>query len=57
MEHSNNMLDVYKNIENYNPNTKRKILTVFGDMSAKRLNSTHFLLRKFQIKENFIKLC
>ena len=28
------MNDIYKNIEEYNPNKKRKILTVFNDMIA-----------------------
>ena len=27
----NNMDDIYKNIEEYNPNKKRKILIVFDD--------------------------
>ena len=29
IEYSNNMADIYKNIEDYNPNKKRKILIVF----------------------------
>ena len=32
MEHSNDMQDVYKNIEDYNSGKKRKILIVFDDM-------------------------
>ena len=95
MEYSNGMQDVYKNIEDYNPGKKRKILIVFDDMIADmvdnkilnpvvtellikdrklnssiifitqsyfkvpkdlRLNSTHFFIVKFQIKENFSKL-
>ena len=28
------MKDIYKNIEEYNPNKKRKILIVFDDMIA-----------------------
>ena len=28
IEYSNNMDNIYKNIEEYNPNKKRKILTV-----------------------------
>ena len=32
MEHSNDMQDVYKNIEDYNPGKKRKILIVLDDM-------------------------
>ena len=44
IEDSNNMQDVYKNIEDYNPGKKRKMLIVFDDMIAdminnKRLNS------------------
>ena len=34
MEYSNDMEDAYKNIENYNPGKKRKILIVFDDMIA-----------------------
>ena len=34
MENSNDMEDIYKNIENYNPRKKRKILIVFDDMIA-----------------------
>ena len=34
MEYSNDMEDVYKNIENYNLGKKRKILIVFDDMIA-----------------------
>ena len=34
MECSNDMNDIYKNIEEYNPNAKRKILIVFRDMIA-----------------------
>ena len=32
MEYSNDMQDVYKNIEDYNPIKKRKVLIVFDDM-------------------------
>ena len=32
IEYSNDMQDVYKNIEDYNPIKKRKILIVFDDM-------------------------
>ena len=34
MEYSNDMQDVYKNIEDYNPIKKRKILIVFDDVIA-----------------------
>ena len=45
IEYSNDMDDIYKNIEEYNPNMKRKILIVFDDMIAdmlsnKKLNPT-----------------
>ena len=33
------MDDIYKNIEEYNPNKKRKILTVFDDMIAVMLSN------------------
>ena len=33
------MEDVYKNIENYNPGRKRKILIVFDDMIADMINN------------------
>ena len=39
IEYSNNMDDIYKNIEEYNPNKKRKILIVFDDMIADMLNN------------------
>ena len=38
MEYSNDMQDVYKNIEDYNPGKKRKILIVFDDMIADMIN-------------------
>ena len=42
-EYSNDMDDIYENIEEYNPHRKRKILIVFDDMipdmhSNKKLN-------------------
>ena len=51
IEYSNTM-DVYKNIGNYNPNRKRKILIVFHDMIADIMTN-----RRFQavIKELFIR--
>ena len=39
MEYSNDMLDVYKNIEDYNPAKKRKVLIVFDDMIADMINN------------------
>ena len=39
MEYSNDMEDVYKNIENYNPRKKCKILIVFDDRIADMINN------------------
>ena len=39
MEYSNDMQDVYKNIEDYNPIKKRKVLMVFDDMIADMINN------------------
>ena len=38
MEYSNDMEDVYKNVENYNPGKKHKILIVFDNMIADVIN-------------------
>ena len=53
IEYSNDMDEIYKNIEEYNPNKKRKILIVFDDMivdmvSNKKLNPivTDLFIRK-----------
>ena len=48
----NTVNDVYENIDNYNPNRKRKILIVFDDMIADIMTN-----KKFQsiIKELFIR--
>ena len=39
MEYSNDMQDVYKNIEDYNPIKKCKILIIFDDMIADMINN------------------
>ena len=39
MEYSNDMQNVYENIEDYNPGKKRKILIVFDDMIADMINN------------------
>ena len=63
MEYSNDILHVYRNIENCNPDKKRKVLIVFDDMTAdtinnKKLNSILIELfirgRKFNISIVFI---
>ena len=38
----NDMHDIYKNIEEYNPNKKRQILIVFDDMIADMLSNKKF---------------
>ena len=39
MTYSNDMQDVYKNIEDYNPIKKRKVLIVFDDVIADMINN------------------
>ena len=39
IEYSNDMHDVYKNIDEYNPDKERKILIVFDDMIADMINN------------------
>ena len=39
MEDSNDMQDVYKNIEDYNPIKKRKLLIIFDDMIVDMINN------------------
>ena len=39
MEYSNDVQNVYKNIEDYNPDKKRKVLIVFDDMVADMINN------------------
>ena len=39
IENSNDMYDIYKNIEKHNPNKKGKILIVFDDMIADMLSN------------------
>ena len=39
IEYSYNVGDIYKNIEEYNPNKKQKILIVFDDMIADMHNN------------------
>ena len=39
IEYSNGMDDIYKNIEEYNPNKKRKILIAFDNLIADMLSN------------------
>ena len=43
IEYWNDMDDIYKNIENYNSNKKRKILLVFDDMIADMLSKKNLI--------------
>ena len=52
IEYSNDMDDIYKNIEEYNPNKKRKILIVFDDMIADMLSNRK---RNPRVTELFIR--
>ena len=52
MEYSNVMLDVYKNLEDYNPDKKRKVLLVFDDMIADLINNKRLNLA---VTELFIR--
>ena len=52
IECSNTMDDIYENIDDYNPNRKRKILIVFDDMIADIMSKKTF---QAIIKELFIR--
>ena len=52
IEYSNTMDNVYKNVDDYNPSRKRKILTVFDDMIADITTNKRF---QAIIKELFIR--
>ena len=43
MEYSNDTQDVYKNIEDYNPIKKRKVLIIFDDMIADMINNNRMV--------------
>ena len=52
IEYSNDMEDIYKNSEEYNPNKKRKILIVLDDMVADMLSNKK---RNPMVTELFIR--
>ena len=65
IEYSDDMCSVYKNIDDYNSDKENEILNIslvfitqsyFKVQKDVRLNTTHFLSQKFQVKENFNKL-
>ena len=43
IEYSNDMQDVYKNIEDYKLGKERKILIVFDDMIADMINNKNYI--------------
>ena len=43
IEYSNDMDDIYKNIEEYNPNKKRQIFIVFDDMIVDMLSNKNLV--------------
>ena len=43
MEYSNDIQDVYKNIEDYNPGKKLEIFIVFDDMIADMINNKNLI--------------
>ena len=52
MECSNNMQDVYKNIEDYNSIKKLKVLIVFDDMIADMINNVFITQSYFKVPKN-----
>ena len=45
-EYSNDMQDVYKNIEDYNPIKKRKVLIIFDNIAIVFITQSYFQVRK-----------
>ena len=58
-EYSNDMDDIYKNIKEYNPNKKRKILIVFDDMIVNMLSNKKFnsAVTKLFIRGRKVNIC
>ena len=63
IQYSNNIDDIYKNIEDYIPNKERKILIVFDDMivdmlSSKNLNPivTELLIRRRKLNISLVAI-
>ena len=56
IEYSNHIVDIYKNIEDYNPNKKRKILIAVDDMITDMLSNKELdiRVRKLNISLAFI---
>ena len=56
IEYSNDMQDVHKNIDDYNPRKKRKVLIVFDDMIADMIKGALSGLRQFLATESPLKM-
>ena len=58
LQYSNNMNNIYENIEECNPNGKRKILIVFDDMIADMHNDEKFkkIANKLLIRGKILNL-
>ena len=52
MKYSNDMQNVYKNIEDYNPGKKRKVLIVFDDMIADMINNKKINRQKIALNHS-----
>ena len=50
MEYSNDIQDVYKNIEDYNPIKKPKVLIIFDDMIADMINKLNPIVTELFIR-------
>ena len=59
IKYSNDMDGIYKNIEEYNPNKKRKILIVFDDMIADFLSNKkrNPIVTELFIRGRKLKIC
>ena len=59
IEYSNTMDDAYNNIEDYNPNRKRKILIVSDDMIADIITNKifHAIIKKLFIRCRKLTIC
>ena len=64
IEYSNDMQEVYKNIEEYNSGKKRKVLIVFVDMIADMINNkkikiiiTELLIRSRKLESETFLFC
>ena len=59
IEYSNDTDDIYKNIEEYNPNKKRKILIVFDDVIADMFSNKKpsLIVTELFIRDRKLNIC